>query len=129
MPEDLGIPVELSPAVVRSIGPEHVGRSALDRVGDKYWVHLDVDVLDQREFSATDYPNSSGLSLDDAAALLRPLTMSPGMIGFSLGCYNPDLDPDGDGAPLPDRASRQGLAPALTEAGGVATRRVRLVPS
>jgi arginase len=98
MPEDLGIPVELSPAVVRSIGPEHVGRGALDRIGDKYWVHLDVDVLDQREFSATDYPNSSGLSLDDAAALLRPLTRSPGMIGFSLGCYNPDLDPDGDGA-------------------------------
>jgi arginase len=96
MPEDLGIPVELAPGEVRSIGPEHVGRDALDRLGDKYWVHLNVDVLDQREFPATDYPNSSGLSLDDAAALLRPLTGSPGMIGFSLGCYNPDLDPDGD---------------------------------
>jgi arginase len=96
MPEDLGIPVELSPAVVRSIGPEHVGRSALDRLGDKYWVHLDVDVIDQREFPATDYANVGGLSLDDAAALLRPLTGSPGMIGFSVGCYNPDMDPDGD---------------------------------
>ncbi len=96
MPEDLGIPVELSPAVVRSIGPEHVGRGALDRVGDKYWVHLDVDVFDQREFPATDYPISGGLSLDDATALLRPLTGSPGMIGFSVACYNPDMDPDGD---------------------------------
>jgi arginase len=96
MPEDLGIPVELSPAVVRSIGPEHVGRAALDRVGDKYWVHLNVDVFDQREFPATDYPNAGGLSLDDAADLLRPLTGSPGMIGFSVGCYNPDMDPDGD---------------------------------
>ena len=96
MPEDLGIPVELSPSVVRSIGPEHVGRGALDRVGDKYWVHLDVDVLDQREFPATDYPISGGLSLDDATALLRPLTESPGMIGFSVACYNPDMDPDGD---------------------------------
>jgi arginase len=96
MPEDLGIPVELSPAVVRSSGPEHVGRGALDRLGDKYWVHLAVDVLDQREFSATDYPNSRGLGLDEAAALLLPLTGSSGMIGFSVGCYNPDIDPDGD---------------------------------
>ncbi|MCW2935789.1 MAG: Arginase/agmatinase/formiminoglutamase [Actinomycetia bacterium] len=96
MPEDLGIPVELSPAVVRSIGPEHVGQGALDQVGDKYWVHLDVDVFDQREFPATNYPNSVGLGLDEAAALLRPLTGSSGMIGFSVGCYNPDIDPDGD---------------------------------
>jgi arginase len=96
MPEDLGIPIELSPAVVRSIGPAHAGRGALDRVGEKYWVHLDVDVLDQREFPATDYPNSVGLSLDEAAALLRPLTRSSGMIGFSVGCYNPDMDPDGE---------------------------------
>jgi arginase len=55
-----------------------------------------VDVLDQREFSATDYPNSCGLGLDEAAALLLPLTGSSGMIGFSVGCYNPDIDPDGD---------------------------------
>ena len=96
MPEDLGIPVELSPAVVRSIGPEHVGRGVLDRVGEKYWVHLDVDVFDQREFPATDYPISGGLSLDETTALLRPLTESPAMIGFSVGCYNPDRDPDGD---------------------------------
>jgi arginase len=96
MPEDLGMPVELSPAVVRSVGPEHVGRGALDRVGERYWVHLGVDVLDQREFPATDYPNAIGLRVDEAAALLRPLTRSPGMIGFSVGCYNPDLDPDGD---------------------------------
>jgi len=96
MPEDLGIPVELSPAVIRSIGPEHVGRGALARLGGKYWVHLDVDVLDQREFPATDYPKTGGLSLDEAAALLRPLTGSPGMVGFSVGCYNPDMDPDGD---------------------------------
>jgi arginase len=96
MPEDLGIPVELSPAVIRSIGPAHAGRGALGRLGDKYWVHLDVDVLDQREFSATDYPKAGGLSLDDAAALLCPLTGSSGMVGFSVGCYSPDMDPDGD---------------------------------
>jgi arginase len=95
MPEDLGIPVELSPLALRSAGLANAGRGALDQVGDRYWVHLDVDVLDHREFPATDYPNSEGLSLAEATALLRPLVRAPGMIGFSVGCYNPDLDPSG----------------------------------
>jgi len=95
MPEDLGIPVELAPPAVRSIGPASAGRRALRRVGDRYWVHFDVDVLDHREFPATDYPNASGLSLDEATALLRPLVHAPGLAGFSVGCYNPQLDADG----------------------------------
>jgi arginase len=95
MPEDLGIRRELSPQGLRSVGLASAGRSALDRVGGKYWVHLDVDVLDHHEFPATDYPNSDGLSLAEAAALVRPLVRAPGMIGFSVGCYNPDIDPSG----------------------------------
>jgi arginase len=95
MPEDLGIPVELTPAVLRSVGLTAAGAAALDRVGGQYWVHFDVDVLDQREFPATDYPNARGLSLSEARALLRPLTRAPGMIGFSVGCYNPQRDPGG----------------------------------
>lgn len=95
MPEDVGIPAELPPAAVRAIGPAAAGRRALDRVGERYWVHLDVDVLDQREFPATDYPNSSGLSLNELERLLRPLVHGPGLSGFSVGCYNPQLDPGG----------------------------------
>jgi arginase len=96
MPEDLGIAVELSPPVLRSVGMANAGRSALDRVGEKFWVHLDVDVLDHQEFPATVYPNATGLSLAEATDLLRPLAGSPGMVGFSVGCYNPDMDTDGD---------------------------------
>jgi arginase len=96
MPEDLGIPVELPPEVLRAAGMANAGRGARDRVGDKYWVHLDVDVLDHHEFPATDYPNAAGLSLAEAGDLLRPLTTAPGMIGFSVGCYNPEMDPDGE---------------------------------
>jgi arginase len=96
MPEDLGIPVELSPRALRAVGPASAARSALDRVGAQYWVHLDVDVFDHREFSATNYANADGLTIDDVAGLLPPLTRSPGMIGLSVGCYNPELDPDGD---------------------------------
>lgn len=96
MPEELGVPVELTPVMLRSVGLAAAGTAARDRVGERYWVHLDVDVLDQREFPATDYPNASGLSLAEAAALLRPLTQSAGMAGFSVGCYNPQRDPSGD---------------------------------
>jgi arginase len=96
MPEDLGIPVELSPPMLRSVGMACAGRGALDRVGDKFWVHLDVDVLDHQEFPATDYPNAAGLSLDEAADLLRPLARAPGLTGLSVGCYNPDMDTGGD---------------------------------
>jgi arginase len=95
MPEDLGIPVEHSPAMLRAVGMARAGRGALDRVGERYWVHLDVDVLDRREFPATDYPNAAGLSLAEAADLLRPLVTASGMVGFSVGCYNPDIDPSG----------------------------------
>jgi arginase len=95
MPEDLGIPVELSPAVLRSVGMANAARGALDRVGERYWVHLDVDVLDHNEFPATGYPNSAGLSLAEAADLLAPLTRAAGMIGLSVGSYNPEMDDGG----------------------------------
>ncbi len=96
MPEDLGVPAELTPRALRSVGPAAAGTAALRRVGERYWVHFDVDVLDQREFPATDYPNAIGLSLSEARDLLRPLTRSAGMVGFSVGCYNPQRDPGGD---------------------------------
>jgi arginase len=74
----------------------NAARSALDRVGGRFWMHLDVDVLDHGQFPATDYPNAAGLSLDEAASLLRPLARSAGMTRLSVGCYNPDMDCDGD---------------------------------
>jgi arginase len=61
-------------------------------------VHLDVDVLDRREFPAVDYPNDNGVTLDELAELLPPLTQSSAMIGFSLACYNPAKDPGKSGA-------------------------------
>ncbi|HEX4753762.1 MAG TPA: arginase family protein [Solirubrobacterales bacterium] len=59
-----------------------------------FWLHLDVDVLDQFVFPATDYLQPGGLDWDELAALLGPLTASDALIGASLACYNPDKDPD-----------------------------------
>ena len=36
-----------------------------------------------------------GIDWDELAALLGPLCAAPGQAGFSLGCLNPEKDPDG----------------------------------
>jgi len=58
-----------------------------------FWLHLDVDVLDQAIFPATDYLQPDGLDWDELAALLGPLTTPDSLVGASLACYNPDKDP------------------------------------
>ena len=44
---------------------------------------------------ATDYLMPGGLEWDELAALLAPLCAAPGLAGLSLGCLNPEKDPDG----------------------------------
>jgi arginase len=71
-----------------------VGRATADAAGP-CWVHLDVDVLDEAAFPATDYLMPGGLQLAELGDLLRPLLASPSLAGISIGCYNPDKDPGG----------------------------------
>jgi arginase len=80
---------------VRARGPGAVGRSAAAAFATGFWLHLDVDVLDERVFPATDYLMPGGLDLDEMLALMRPLASSSALVGASLGCYNPEKDPDG----------------------------------
>jgi arginase len=99
LPDRLGILQRDRDAVVAD--PGGAGRSAVahfaagSATAPSYWVHLDVDVLDEALFPATDYLMPNGLDLDQLTEVLRPLTQHPAMIGFSLGCYNPSKDPDG----------------------------------
>jgi arginase len=107
LPERLGIMVQDRDAVVAD--PSAAGRAAAAHfaagtvTAPVYWVHLDVDVLDETVFPATDYLMPNGLDLDQLSEVLRPIVQHPAMIGFSLGCYNPSKDPDGEyGAALAD---------------------------
>jgi arginase len=59
-----------------------------------FWLHLDVDVLDQDVFPATDYLQPGGLDWEELAELLGPLADAGRLVGASLACYNPDKDPD-----------------------------------
>ncbi len=77
---------------------DRVGRSIeaeLTSGGSKFWLHLDVDILDRDAFPATDYLMPDGLSLAELRSLIAPLASSPGLIGFNLTCFNPEKDPDG----------------------------------
>jgi arginase len=88
----------LGPAELRTMGLAAAGARAaarLARDGGRFWVHLDVDVLDEQAMPATDYLIPDGLQWDELAALLRPLGASPGLAGLSLGCLNPEKDPGG----------------------------------
>jgi arginase len=96
MPEELGLPGELDPESLRDLGMARAGTDAeiaLTTVAENYWLHLDLDVLDAEAFPATDYPNADGLSWSELADLLAPLGRSAALVGVSVACYNPDLDP------------------------------------
>jgi arginase len=94
MPEDLGQRPEWTPSDLRQQGPTAAGELAAASLGD-FWLHLDVDVLDETAFPATDYLMPGGLQVPELTELMRPLLISPRLIGASIACYNPQKDPDG----------------------------------
>jgi arginase len=60
-----------------------------------FWLHLDLDVLDETVMPAVDYPMPGGLSWEALAALTRPLIQSSSLVGMDVTIYNPTLDPNG----------------------------------
>ena len=101
---------------VRRDGAAVIGQQVAERVGrdpGRLWVHLDVDVLDEVVFPATDYLDPNGLDLTQLTDLLTPLLRSPALVGFSVGCYNPDKDPDGASG----RALADVIRTAISDAG------------
>jgi arginase len=81
--------------VVRQ-GPAAVGERVADELGGgagRLWVHLDVDILGEDVFPATDYLMPDGLDLAQLVELMRPFAGAPDLIGVSIGCYNPEKYP------------------------------------
>jgi arginase len=88
----------VSPEELREDGLEAVAERSAERLAERagrFWLHLDVDVLDQAVMPATDYLMPGGLGWEELATLLKPLAASPALAGVSLGCVNPETDPDG----------------------------------
>jgi arginase len=90
--------VVLAPEDLRAQGFSEAGSNAADQLAadpGRFWIHLDVDVLDARAMPATDYLMPGGLEWDELAELVGPLCASPAVAGMSIGCLNPEKDPDG----------------------------------
>lgn len=81
------------------IGPAAVSeriRTTLDKMPDQgFWIHLDVDVLDQAVMPAVDCPGSPGIPIDDLVNIMSPFVADPRCRGMTVTVFDPDLDPDG----------------------------------
>jgi len=86
---------------VSTVGPEAAARIALERVHaakHEFILHFDVDVITGEEFPWTNFPGSGGLTLEEVRAGLRVFASQPNLAALEVAGYNPDLDPDGQGA-------------------------------
>ncbi|MGI5429954.1 arginase family protein [Streptomyces sp. CA-179760] len=84
---------------VRTLGAAESARRAVglltgDGTGAGYWIHLDVDVLDDALMPAVDYRLPGGLTWQELEAVLRTV-LSGGAVGLDVAIFNPRLDPDG----------------------------------
>lgn len=62
---------------------------------DGFWIHLDVDVLDNAVMPCVDSPEEGGLSYAELAETLQPLLASPLCAGIEITILDPTLDTDG----------------------------------
>jgi len=103
-PEELGT-ATVAPGItlfdvpaIRRTGPAQVGAQTarrLEAMPGRFWLHLDLDVLDQEALPAVDYRMPNGLDWPEVRELVRPLAQSPAVMGMDVTIYNPTLDPDG----------------------------------
>jgi arginase len=101
---------------VLKVGVEATAVAVIERMRSRKitraWLHLDLDVLDQRVMPAVDSPGSPGLSFAQLGQLLRLLVESGLFIGADVAIYDPDLDPSRRYAPRIVETLAQGFAHA-----------------
>jgi arginase len=98
--------VWLAPLAEVADDPCGTGRRAIEHLSarvDRWWLHIDLDVLDPVQFPAQGLPDvddePGGLTWDQLTDLVSALfTGQASCVGGSLAIYDPDQDPDGLGA-------------------------------
>jgi arginase len=88
-------------ADVSRVGAAAAAQEAVDRThgaGNEFVLHLDVDVI--AGFTATDYPGTGGLALEQIREALEIFAKQKHLAAFEIAAYNPEKDPDGSGAKL-----------------------------
>jgi arginase len=79
---------------VRSLGAAGTVRRAVGEPTRPFWIHLDVDVLDDRLMPAVDYRVPDGLSWEELEIILGSALKSGQAVGLDVTIMNPRLDPD-----------------------------------
>jgi arginase len=101
---------------VRERGVDRAAREALAHLQREdgptgFWVHLDIDVLDDAIMPAVDYRLPGGLSWEELTAVLRTAVAGGRAVGLEVAIFNPTLDPDGQIARALVDALVAGLGP------------------
>ena len=103
---ELGVGTVAGRVVVRSseevaADPARSAREAVRRISShasNWWLHTDLDVLDERDFSARGAPGElplvGGLTWQHLEEVVRAALRTGGCRGLSLVIYNPELDAD-----------------------------------
>ena len=96
-PRETGIHC-ISLADIRSRGFGNTVARALKTVetaGDRFWIHLDLDVIDDASISAVDYRMPDGLAIGEVVEILRRALLTGKAAGLNVTILNPTLDWDG----------------------------------
>ncbi|MFF5808517.1 arginase family protein [Streptomyces sp. NPDC012746] len=84
---------------VREVGAPVAARRAIDHLAEGgssgFWVHLDVDVLDDAVMPAVDYRIPGGLTWRELESVLVTALADERAVGFDVTIFNPRLDPGG----------------------------------
>ncbi|HSE73516.1 MAG TPA: arginase family protein [Dongiaceae bacterium] len=84
---------------LRRVGAHEAARAAIERLCrpelDGFWIHLDVDVLDDAIMPAVDYRMPDGLSWEELETILGAAMRSKHALGIDITIFNPRLDQDG----------------------------------
>lgn len=62
---------------------------------DGFFIHLDVDVLDDALMPAVDSRTPGGISYEELESLLTPVLAHKGAMGLEITILDPELDPNG----------------------------------
>ncbi|MCQ6961349.1 arginase family protein [Mucilaginibacter aquariorum] len=85
---------------LRAAGMKHIVKKFLKKVEshnlDGFWIHLDVDVLNNEVMPCVDSPQPGGLSYEELRSIIRALLSSSKIKGINITILDPDLDPDGN---------------------------------
>ena len=107
---DSGETIALTQSEITRIGPGLGGLEqavkALSEKVSNFYVHLDVDVLDESEGRANSYACGGGLFAQDLYAALNLLRQSGRIKAVSITSYDPTGDPGGRVCPVIDNAAR-----------------------